>query len=79
MERFFADLIAVRLLLGRVLANQAHASGDPEAFFSEQLAQAKKDLTLVKIGTEDPQQAEAIQSLAELSIEDIFDRIHFSS
>lgn len=79
MERFFADLIAVRLLLGRVLANQAHASGNAETFLKEQLEQAKRDLSHVKISTEDPQQAEAIQSLAEMSLEDIFDRIHFES
>lgn len=77
MERLFAELIAIRLLLGRVIANQAHASGDAARYLKDQLDQTMQDLEAVTIAGKDPEQEKLIRGLAEFSLKDIVTRINF--
>ena len=78
MERVFGDLIALRLVVGRLLANQAHASGDADAFLEDQLNQAKADLIQVNINAQSPEQEASLRAFAEMSLEDMFERINFA-
>lgn len=77
MEKFFGELIVMRLILGRLLANQAYASGDPKGFLKDQMDQTKKDLAAVAITGKDKNQEDMIRKMGELSLEDIFNRIKF--
>ncbi len=77
MEKFFGELIAMRLLLGRVLANQAHASGNAKLFIEDQMEQAKKDLESVNIAAKDKDQEEVIRKMGDRALEDIARRINF--
>lgn len=77
MEKFFGELIAIRLLLGRVLANQAHLSKNPEVFMDDQLKQSIEDLKSVNIMAKDDTQEALIRNMAEVSLKDIMQRITF--
>ncbi|MBT5389826.1 MAG: hypothetical protein HOI80_02615 [Alphaproteobacteria bacterium] len=79
MERFFGELIAIRLMLGRILANQAHNAGDPQKYIDEQLRQAIQDLEQIKLDVKDENQEKAIRVIAESTLADITSRIHFAS
>jgi len=78
MEKFFGELIAIRLLLGRILANQACLTKDPDAFIDDQLKQANVDLKSVNIVAKDEGQETLIRKMAAGSLKDIIQRINFS-
>lgn len=78
MEKFFAELIAMRLVVARLLANQAHASGDVEKYLNDQLTQIREDLSQVKIGVSSAEQAEDIRKEAHKCLDSIFHNMHFT-